>query len=55
MFVSRLTFREHFTTLAKAVVRRLGFVIRYTREFQSAIRLLYTPFVRSKLETVSVV
>lgn len=53
IFDKKLTFHDHINTVAADSFRRLGFVLRNSREFHSplVIRLLYYALVRSKLET----
>lgn len=56
-FDQKLTFHEHISILAKESFRRLGFVLRNARDFNSVhvIRLLFSALVRSKLESSSCV
>lgn len=52
-FDRKLTFHDHITSLARECFRRLGFVLRNSRDFASdgVIRVLYSALVRTKLET----
>ncbi|PZC70519.1 hypothetical protein B5X24_HaOG215757 [Helicoverpa armigera] len=57
VFDQKLTFHDHITTVAKESFKRLGFVLRNSRDFQHkhVIKLLYSTLVRSKLEASSCV
>lgn len=55
VFDQKLTFHDHIATVAKESFKRLGFVLRNSRDFKNThvIRLLYSTLVRSKLEASS--
>lgn len=54
-FDPKLNFHEHIQKLTASSFKQLGFVIRNCRDFDNvhAIKLLYSAFVRSKLEASS--
>lgn len=54
-FDQKLTFHDHISTVAKESFKRLGFVLRTARDFNSkhVIKLLYSALVRTKLEASS--
>lgn len=56
-FDRKLTFNDHITNVAKESYRRLGFVMRNSKDFKGTkvIRLLFETLVRSKLEASSCV
>lgn len=53
VFDRKLTFHDHMVALAKDSFRRLGFILRNSKDFsnQHVIRLIFAALVRSKLET----
>ncbi|XP_045773470.1 uncharacterized protein LOC123872917 isoform X2 [Maniola jurtina] len=53
IFDHKLTFHDHISTLASESFKRLGFVLRNTRDFQNChtIKLVFDALVRAKLET----
>lgn len=56
-FDSRMSFTEHYTGIASAALKTLGFIVRSTKPFTTMepILLLYFAFVRSRLEYASVI
>lgn len=57
VFDTRLTFHEHIRALACSCYKRLGFVLRNSKDFQepTVIQLLFNALVRSKLEASSLI
>lgn len=52
-FDRELTFHDHIVALAKESFRRLGFILRNSKDFQNfhVIRLMFASLIRSKLES----
>lgn len=57
LFDPSLTFHEHMVALSADCMKRLGFILRTSREFHNpkAVQLLYTALVRTKIESGAVV